>query len=313
MKVSIAMCSYNVSRFIDRAIQSIQAQTYTNWELIISDDASTDDTVSRVKSYLSDTRIRLIQQPKNLGYVQNKNVCLQQATGDLVTQLDSDDVCEPERLQRQVDAFLKYPDLQACTTGFNLITEEGAEVRAFSGGNDYWIADLMLEYPFSLISIMMRPALWRQFNYYHPFFAGSVGEDHYLVWRVNQQFPIYFINQQLMSYRANLNSVTHTADNPRKLIGGRVLAELRRQMLVDGTDWLAKGEDHKARDYEKQLLDDNKIMSECYRIWAAKAVDKKNFSEAGDFLKASLKLNWRNVQVLPTFAYYLRSKYLKPA
>lgn len=312
MKVSIVMCSFNVSRFIDRAIKSIQNQTYTNWELILSDDASTDDTVEKIKCYLGDKRIKLYCHPKNLGYVANKNFGLQQATGDLVTQLDSDDVCAPSRIEEQIAAFQTIPDLQACVTGADLINESDQIIRPFLPGENRWINDLMVEYPFSLISIMMRPHLWAQLNYYHPFFAGTVGEDHYLVWKANQRFPIYFINKKLMSYRMNFTSVTHTFDNPRKLIGALMLEELRRQMIRSGTDWLERGELDLAYAYEKQLLNDSDVMAERYRIWAARAVDKNNFQQARYFLWASLKQKLLNRRLVPTIAYYVRHRFSRP-
>ena len=106
MKVSIIMCSYNGEEFIERAIESVLAQTYTNWELIICDDQSKDRSMALIEQYTSDPRIRLIQQPQNLGYVRNKNFGFSQATGELLTQLDSDDTSPPERIAKQVQVLI---------------------------------------------------------------------------------------------------------------------------------------------------------------------------------------------------------------
>src|SRR5690606_11278858 len=100
MKVSIIMCSYNSAQYVGKAIESILAQTYTNWELIISDDHSTDNSVDVIKPYLSDERIKLFIQDSNQGYVRNKNSALRRANAPLVTQLDSDDLCPPDRIEK---------------------------------------------------------------------------------------------------------------------------------------------------------------------------------------------------------------------
>ncbi len=106
MKVSIIMCSYNSAEYVGKAIECIQAQTYTDWELIISDDTSKDNSIEVITPYLKDKRIKLHVQEKNLGYVKNKNWALKQATGELVTQLDSDDLCPPDRIEKQANVFI---------------------------------------------------------------------------------------------------------------------------------------------------------------------------------------------------------------
>ncbi|MBZ0100488.1 MAG: glycosyltransferase family 2 protein [Taibaiella sp.] len=121
MKVSIIMCSYNTGRYIGKAIECILAQTYTNWELIISDDRSKDNSAEVIRPYLSDARIQLYVQEQNQGYVKNKNSAMRRATGDLVTQLDSDDMCPPDRIEKQVSVFIKNPEIKICGSDFKAI------------------------------------------------------------------------------------------------------------------------------------------------------------------------------------------------
>ena len=124
--VSVIMCAYNVEACIQDAIQSIQAQTYTNWELIICDDASTDRTREIANTFLSDPRIRLVCQPSNLGYVRNKNFAFQCATGQLLTQLDADDYSFPSRLEMQVRALEDNPSIRICGTNYRQVDLKGA-------------------------------------------------------------------------------------------------------------------------------------------------------------------------------------------
>lgn len=96
---------YNVELFIGDAIESVIAQTYTNWELLITDDCSTDHSVDVVKKYMEvDIRIKLFSTKHNTGGPSEpRNISLSQATGELVAFLDSDDMWLPCKLQEQVD------------------------------------------------------------------------------------------------------------------------------------------------------------------------------------------------------------------
>ncbi len=121
--VSIITPSYNTARYIEDSIRSVLEQTYTNWELIIVDDCSTDNTDEIVAKYLSDTRIRYLKNPKNSGAAISRNYALREAKGKWVTFLDSDDVWVAEKLEKQL-AFMKehgykfsYTDYRICLNG----------------------------------------------------------------------------------------------------------------------------------------------------------------------------------------------------
>ena len=115
--VSVLMCTYNGRDFIEAAVADIVNQTYPNWELIVSDDGSADGTREWLQQ-LGDDRIRVFLQPRNLGYVRNKNFALAQAKGALITQQDQDDRSSPERLERQVTALQEH-GLEIAACGFH--------------------------------------------------------------------------------------------------------------------------------------------------------------------------------------------------
>lgn len=100
--ISIVMPSYNTEKYISESINSVLAQTYTNWELIIVDDCSTDNTDEIIKPYLSDERIKYLKNEKNSGAAISRNYALREAKGKYVAFLDSDDTWEPEKLEKQV-------------------------------------------------------------------------------------------------------------------------------------------------------------------------------------------------------------------
>lgn len=103
--VSVIMPSYNTAQYIKESIQSVLNQTYTNWELIIVDDCSTDNT-DEVVSIINDSRIRYFKNKKNSGAAISRNKALREAKGQWIAFLDSDDIWMPEKLERQI-TFMK--------------------------------------------------------------------------------------------------------------------------------------------------------------------------------------------------------------
>lgn len=99
--VSIIMPSYNTGKYIEDSIRSVLAQTYENWELIIVDDCSTDDTHSIVAAF-ADPRIRFLEKEFNSGAAESRNWGLREAKGKWIAFLDSDDTWHPEKLERQI-------------------------------------------------------------------------------------------------------------------------------------------------------------------------------------------------------------------
>lgn len=101
--VSILMPSYNCGQFVEDTICSIQAQTYKNWEIVFVDDCSVDDTVRKVQLMQEkDSRIRLYQNKGNMGAAVSRNNAIREAKGRWIAFLDSDDLWEPTKLEKQI-------------------------------------------------------------------------------------------------------------------------------------------------------------------------------------------------------------------
>ena len=105
--VSIIMPSYNTADYISESIKSVQAQVYSNWELIIVDDCSTDNTDDVVKPFLVDSRIRYLKNERNSGAAVSRNRALREARGRWIAFLDSDDLWVPEKLEKQISFMEK--------------------------------------------------------------------------------------------------------------------------------------------------------------------------------------------------------------
>jgi glycosyltransferase involved in cell wall biosynthesis len=107
IQVSVIMASHNSARFITEAIDSVRNQTYPNWELIIVDDQSTDDTVSIIRKYAElDARIKIITLSTKGGAGVARNIATERAKGRFIAFLDSDDIWLPHKLHRQTEFML---------------------------------------------------------------------------------------------------------------------------------------------------------------------------------------------------------------
>ena len=100
--VSVIMPSYNTAEYISESIASVRKQTYTDWELIIVDDCSADNTDEIVKPFLYDKRIKYIKNETNSGAAASRNRALREAKGKWIAFLDSDDLWHPEKLEKQI-------------------------------------------------------------------------------------------------------------------------------------------------------------------------------------------------------------------
>lgn len=108
-KVSILMANYNAGRFIGQAIESVINQTYKNWELIIVDDKSQDNSIDIIDKYLSDDRIKLFIKTINGGYGKSLRITVQHATGQLYAIVDSDDMIRKDAIEIMVNAHKNNP------------------------------------------------------------------------------------------------------------------------------------------------------------------------------------------------------------
>lgn len=122
--VSIIMPSYNTANYIEASIESVRHQTYENWELIIVDDCSTDDTDEVVRPFLTDGRIRYLKNEQNSGAAISRNRALREAQGKWIAFLDSDDLWLPEKLEKQV-AFMEQNGYHFSYTNYEEINMSG--------------------------------------------------------------------------------------------------------------------------------------------------------------------------------------------
>jgi len=129
-KVSIILPTYNRASYILEAIDSVRNQTYPNWELLIIDDGSKDNTVELV-TQIPDERVKLYKTASRLGITGTRNEGLRKVNGDLIAFIDSDDLWAPEKLEKQVAALSEYPDAAFSLTGGYNFRKQAEPVEFF--------------------------------------------------------------------------------------------------------------------------------------------------------------------------------------
>ena len=132
--VSIIMPSYNCGEFVEETIRSVQAQTYKNWEIIFVDDCSTDDSYERVAELQEkEARIKLYQNKHNAGAAVSRNNALRKAKGRWIAFLDSDDIWEPTKLEKQI-RFMEENGYAFSYTAYHEIDSESKPTGVIVSG-----------------------------------------------------------------------------------------------------------------------------------------------------------------------------------
>ena len=118
---------YNCARTLNEAIDCIIQQSYTNWEVIMCDDCSVDNTIDVAEQYVLKypDKFVLLKNKKNQGLNYTLNRCLKHATGDYIARMDGDDLCDENRFQREVEVLENNPDIAIVSTDMYFFDENG--------------------------------------------------------------------------------------------------------------------------------------------------------------------------------------------
>ncbi len=154
--VSVIIPAYNQAEFVGETIQSVLDQTYSNFEVIVVNDASPDHTSEVVKQY-DDPRVKLVVHPENRGLPAARNTGMRASAGEIIALLDADDLFHPEKLQAHVDFLEKHPDVGVTYNARFELNHSARTIR------ELWrpplvvgLADLVLGFPFSPSDTVLR-------------------------------------------------------------------------------------------------------------------------------------------------------------
>ncbi len=207
--ISILLPAYNGSRYIRETINSILAQTYSNFELIIVDDCSTDDTADIVASF-TDKRIVYSRNEQNKRIVYTLNRAIDMSKGEYCARIDADDIALPTRLEEQLGYFLHHPEYSMIDTVQDCINEDGKRIDRYNSNiiEEAAIVQAMprtncLGHP----SVMIKAEVLKRYRY-----RNIVYEDYDLWLRMlNDGHRIYKMAKPLTLFRVHNFSLTGVA------------------------------------------------------------------------------------------------------
>ena len=211
--VSVITPVYNREKYLVKCIESILNQTYENFEFIIIDDNSSDLTVNIIKDYLlRDSRIKFLENNKNLGATLSFNRGLDIAKGKYIARMDSDDISFPDRFKKQVDIFESWHDLEVLGTGAVLIDHKENEIgRKQFPSNFKKISNIIKTgVPVFDPSVMMRSSTLKEINGFDNRLAPA---DDYHLWLTlfKQKKIISNIDDYLIKYRLHDSNLSKVA------------------------------------------------------------------------------------------------------
>lgn len=227
VKVSVVMCCYNEQRFIRESIESVLSQTYKNFEFIIWNDGSSDKTEEIIKSY-DDSRIRYFYH-ENTGLGMALRLACQEAKGEYIARIDCDDICMPDRFQKQVEFLESHPDYVLCSTGVYYMDEEGVVYgRRFPATEDKIIRKMLnaITHP----ATMFRREEYEKCGGYYPLRSA---QDRILWSRLLKQGKFANLKEPLIKYREVMNSVSHVIDGNSYY--GKMIELIRQKICQDSS------------------------------------------------------------------------------
>lgn len=202
--VSIIMPSWNTGKYIAQSIDSVLKQTYTNWELIIVDDCSTDNTDEVISNY-TDKRIRYLKNSNNSGAALTRNRALREAQGEWIAFLDSDDLWLPEKLEHQI-AFMEQNHYSFSYHEYEKIDEQSQRLGVYVSGPDIVTKRKMYNYGYPGCLTFM----------YNAKIMGLIqikdikkNNDYAILLKLCKKDNCYLLKENLAMYRIRKKSISH--------------------------------------------------------------------------------------------------------
>lgn len=221
-KVSVIIPTYNTAKYINFAIESVLNQTYTDYEIIVVDDGSTDNTKEVLKRYWG--KIRYFYQ-QNQGVSYARNLAINHAKGRYIALLDSDDEWLPDRLSEGVSILDNRKEVGLVHSDYTVITEDGNILQQYNINNKknlkYVSGDISKYILFrkahiNCLTVIFRKSCIESVGNFDINLSKLGAEDRDLWYRISRVYKIYYINKSLALCRARPNSMSSNTKNMMK-------------------------------------------------------------------------------------------------
>lgn len=216
-EISVLMSVFNGDVFLRRAVESIVAQTFSDFEFVIVDDASTDKTSEILAEYAArDSRIHVFRNERNLGLTASLNVGLSHCRGRYVARMDADDVAEPERFMTQYWFMEEHPDVAASGTCVRVIDEEGKMLgeKTLALTYEEVKSKMLFNNQFIHSTLFFRADILKDSGGYNEKFKKS--QDYELMLRLCSRYPVVNLREKLLKFRLHGDSLSWTSRDQQK-------------------------------------------------------------------------------------------------
>jgi len=228
-KVSVLMPVYNGESHVSTAIDSILAQTFTNFEFLVIDDGSTDSTAAIARAY-DDPRLRFVENQRNLGIAATLNRGLGLARGDFIARMDADDISHPLRLEKQVAYLERHFDVGVLGTACQYIDESGNPGLVWSPPLEHTLLNWQLCFhcPLPHPSVIVRKEILSEVGGYAEV---RYAEDYELWRRIAAMTRMASLSQPLVSLRRRSTSITTQYHDDHHCQVVKISQEIMSEML----------------------------------------------------------------------------------
>lgn len=231
LSFSILIANYNNGKYLMDAIESVRQQTYTNWEIILVDDCSTDNSHELYKELEQDDRVHIFRNDQNRGCGYTKNRCVAEAKGDWCAFLDPDDMIREDALEIMANAIkanpqhgVFYSHMYVCDENMNVVYD-----NTYAYGSKEW--EQFIHYQKGIHLFLFRKGVYLSTPGIHLSLTQSVDIDLY--YKLAEVTTAYYINQPLYYYRNNPISLTKNPSRATATHLWVMLESLKRQGCSD--------------------------------------------------------------------------------
>ncbi|WP_052259514.1 glycosyltransferase family 2 protein [Flavobacterium sp. KMS] len=233
-KISVIMPVYNAEPFLKESIESILNQTYTDFELLILNDKSTDNSLEVIKQcQQKDSRIIIIDKKINVGPANLRNEGMQIAKGDFIALMDADDIALPNRFEKQVEVLKNNPEIGVCGTWFTFFGSKQNKVIRHGEDHDHIKISFLHSCGIGNPTVMLKKEALNNLEFNNDY----VPVEDYDLWsRLLPKTKFHNIQESLLNYRQHNNNISKTKiDNVNKSIK-RVKANQMTEFGINPAD-----------------------------------------------------------------------------
>lgn len=225
--VSVVMSVYNGEKYLKEAIESVLNQTYADFEFIIINDGSTDNSLSII-NYFSDSRIILINNEGNKGLIYSLNKGIEVSKGNFIARMDSDDICMLDRFHLQVKSFNDNPNAIIVGSDYYQLNGENQTYIKNINDSDYQKATLLFSTCFCHPTVMMKNIFKKENVFYN---ENYIHAEDYKLW-TDLAFKGKFlnINKPLLKYRHHESQISNTKNDTQLRISKMIRADFLKKL-----------------------------------------------------------------------------------